>query len=70
MSNWNFRVPGLSLHDELARLVDAGLSPIEALQTATINPVTHLGVEDTGVKIEWDASAPRFSCHVMQPLDL
>ena len=29
---------GASLHDELAMLVDAGLTPLEALQTATINP--------------------------------
>ncbi|MBL4581636.1 MAG: amidohydrolase family protein, partial [Gammaproteobacteria bacterium] len=29
---------GSSLHDELAMLVDAGLTPLEALQTATINP--------------------------------
>jgi len=30
--------PGLMLHDELSILVQAGLSPFEALQTATINP--------------------------------
>jgi imidazolonepropionase-like amidohydrolase len=29
--------PGFSLHDELALLVEAGLSPLEALQAATIN---------------------------------
>ena len=29
---------GASLHDELVMLVDAGLTPLEALQTATINP--------------------------------
>jgi hypothetical protein len=49
VSNWNFMVPGISLHDELARLVAVGLSPLEALQTATINPATYLGVEDAGV---------------------
>src|SRR5262249_13766446 len=30
--------PGFSLHDELALLVRAGLSPMDALQTATRNP--------------------------------
>jgi hypothetical protein len=33
--------PGFSLHDELARLVEAGLSPMEALQAATINPARY-----------------------------
>jgi imidazolonepropionase-like amidohydrolase len=30
--------PGFSLHDELVMLVKAGLTPLEALQAATINP--------------------------------
>lgn len=30
--------PGFSLHDELALLVEAGLTPTEALETATVNP--------------------------------
>lgn len=30
--------PGFSLHDELQLMVQAGLTPIQALQTATINP--------------------------------
>jgi imidazolonepropionase-like amidohydrolase len=36
---------GFSLHDELALLVRAGLTPMESLQTATINPARFLGVE-------------------------
>lgn len=36
---------GFSLHDQLALLVQAGLTPIESLQTATINPVRFLGME-------------------------
>ena len=35
--------PGFSLHDELALLVQAGLTPMEALQAATRNPATFLG---------------------------
>src|SRR5579864_6642519 len=37
--------PGFSLHDELALLVQAGLTPMEALQTATLNPARFLGRE-------------------------
>jgi len=38
------RVPGFLLHDELALLVDAGLTPLEALATATRNPATLLKI--------------------------
>jgi hypothetical protein len=37
--------PGFSLHDELLLLVQAGLQPIEALQTATINSAKFFGIE-------------------------
>ena len=37
-------LPGFSLHDELALLVKAGLTPMEALQTATYNPAKFLGL--------------------------
>jgi imidazolonepropionase-like amidohydrolase len=40
-----FCFPGFSLHDELELLVKAGLSPMAALQTATINPAIFLGKE-------------------------
>ena len=39
--------PGFSLHDELELFVQAGLSPMEALQTATRNPAIYLGLIDT-----------------------
>jgi len=35
-------IPGVSLHQELQRFVDAGLTPLQALQTATINPARFL----------------------------
>lgn len=35
-------LPGSSLHDELGLLVQAGLSPYEALRTATVNPAIYL----------------------------
>ena len=37
-----FVVPGFSLHQELELLVQAGLSPLEALRTATLNPAAFL----------------------------
>lgn len=39
---WVF--PGVSLHEELALLVVAGLTPMEALQAATLNPAKYLGL--------------------------
>lgn len=44
IDTWVFS--GASLHDELAMLADAGLSPLEALQTATINPAEFAGLDD------------------------
>jgi len=41
----SFTVPGFSLHDELALLVKAGFTPLEALQAATLNPARFLGRE-------------------------
>jgi imidazolonepropionase-like amidohydrolase len=38
-------LPGSSLHDELALLVEAGLSPMQALQSATRNPARFLQLE-------------------------
>jgi imidazolonepropionase-like amidohydrolase len=39
--------PGFSLHDELRNLVAAGLTPYEALRTATINAAEFLGAAQT-----------------------
>lgn len=38
--------PGFSLHEELQRFVVAGFSPLEALQTATLNPARFFGREN------------------------
>jgi imidazolonepropionase-like amidohydrolase len=38
--------PGFSLHEELQRFVAAGFTPLEALQTATLNPAEFFGVGD------------------------
>jgi imidazolonepropionase-like amidohydrolase len=38
--------PGFSLHEELQRFVAAGFTPLEALQTATLNPASFFEMED------------------------
>jgi imidazolonepropionase-like amidohydrolase len=44
--------PGYSLHEELQRFVTAGFTPLEALQTATINPARFFGMEDQTGTVE------------------
>jgi imidazolonepropionase-like amidohydrolase len=39
--------PGFSLHDELALFVDGGMTPLDALRTATLNPARYLAATDT-----------------------
>lgn len=41
-------LPGISLHLELQRFVAAGFTPLEALQTATLNPAKFLGKTEFG----------------------
>jgi hypothetical protein len=45
-------VPGFCLHDELEEMTMAGLSPLQAIQTATINPAKFLGREKIQGTIE------------------
>ena len=42
-----FVIAGFSLHDELELFVKAGLTPLQALQTATINPSKFLKTTDS-----------------------
>ena len=44
--------PGFSLHDELALLVEAGLTPLQALRTATSNPAKYFDMTDSLGTIE------------------
>jgi imidazolonepropionase-like amidohydrolase len=39
--------PGSSLHDEIALLVESGLTPLEALRSATLQPARFLGIAAT-----------------------
>ncbi|WP_017587689.1 amidohydrolase family protein [Nocardiopsis ganjiahuensis] len=38
-------IPGFALHEELEQMVEAGLTPLRALQTATLEPARFLGRE-------------------------
>jgi len=43
---------GFSLHDELAVFVQAGMTPMEALETATLKPARYLGMTDAFGTVE------------------
>lgn len=45
-SGWNPVLPGFGLHEELALLVQSGLTPMEALQSATRNPARYFNKLD------------------------
>ena len=45
-------VPGFSIHDELQLMVEAGMTPAEALRTATWNPAVFLGQQRTRGSVE------------------
>jgi len=51
LSGFKWISPGASLHDELALFVDAGLTPMQALQAATRNPARFLHVEAGTIEI-------------------
>jgi hypothetical protein len=55
-NGWNPVLPGFGLHEELALLVKSGLTPLEALQTATRNASRYFGFTDFGT-IELNKSA-------------
>ena len=48
----SYTYPGFSLHEELGLLVEAGLTPMQALETATANPALLLGLSKTWGKID------------------
>ena len=45
-------VPGFSVHQELELMVDAGLTPYEALRTGTVNVAAYLGETDSAGTVE------------------
>ncbi|MGM0506375.1 MAG: amidohydrolase family protein [Bacteroidota bacterium] len=46
-----FNPPGYSVHRELEIMVDAGLSPFDALRTGTVNVATHFGEQSLSGKV-------------------
>lgn len=52
-----FNVPGFSAHHELKSLVNAGLTPFEALKTGTINAAAYFGQQGKFGEISEGASA-------------
>ena len=51
-SHTAWAIAGISLHDELALFAEAGLSPYEALRTATVHGAAVLGIEGEAGTIE------------------
>lgn len=48
----SFVYPGFSVHDELKEFVKAGLTPLEAIQAATLHAAEFLGLQDSFGSIE------------------
>jgi len=55
-----YTYPGFSLHDELKILVEAGLTPMQALETATTNPALLLGLSRT-----WGRVGPGYAANLV-----
>ena len=47
-----FLIPGFSLHNELVLLVEGGLTPLEALRSATLLPAQYFNMDDVLGTIE------------------
>lgn len=48
-AGFGYQVPGITVHQELQLLVDAGLTPFQALQTATVNAARFLETDTFGM---------------------
>ena len=55
-----FNVPGFSIHHEMSGMLRAGLSPLEILQSGTLNPATFFGMENEFGEIRTGLSADFF----------
>src|SRR5437879_7028973 len=47
LAGCNSMIAGFCVHDELAAMVRGGMTPLAALQTATLNPARYLGLQRT-----------------------
>lgn len=61
---------GASLHDELLMLVEAGLTPLEAIQTATINAATFAGLDREFGSVELGKNADLILLNANPLLDI
>ena len=52
-----FNVPGFSIHHEISGMITAGLSPLEILQSGTINPALYAGQENVFGQVKEGFSA-------------
>ena len=50
-------IAGFCMHDELAALVRGGMTPLAALQTATLNPARYFGLQQTAGSVASGRSA-------------
>jgi len=50
-------IAGFCVHDELAAMVQGGMTPLGALQTATLNPARYFGLQQTAGSIASGQSA-------------
>jgi len=64
----SFVIPGFDLHNELVALVEAGFTPLEALQSVTIDAARFLGREDDFGKVA-NGKAADFVLLDANPLD-
>jgi imidazolonepropionase-like amidohydrolase len=64
-----FNVPGFSLHRELAFLVDAGLSPYEALRTGTVMVADFLGTNTGTVEVGKEADLVLIDGNPLEAID-
>jgi hypothetical protein len=62
-NGWNPVLPGFGLHDELALLTDSGLTPAEALQSATRNPAMYFGRTGDMGSVDVGKTADRSGSH-------
>jgi len=52
-----FNVPGFSIHHEIQGMLKAGLTPLQILQSGTINPAIYFNMEDTFGEVKEGLSA-------------
>ncbi|MEQ6120677.1 amidohydrolase family protein [Reichenbachiella sp. MALMAid0571] len=65
-----FNVPGFSIHHEMQGMIDAGLTPLEAIQIGTINPAKYFNHEGEFGEVIGGASADLIILNANPLLDI